>query len=112
MLIFTDAFSFNAVCIGSNLKSIKMDVVSIKDSDLKDTLKMLMNSYGDIKSLLITKKAVEEFKKETGLDLTLFTSKLFSRNDFMKINKANAIIYREKDKENNTVSWYLITAVD
>ena len=113
MLTITDSFSFDAVSNKGEGFDAIFRVRRIKINELQSTVKQLVDNHKEFKSILQTKKTSDEFSKILGINLTKFTSKLFTREDFMKINCTNILLYGEqiKDRVSKKVSynWYLIT---
>ena len=113
MLCITDTFSLNSV---SN-KGEGFDAIfrcrRIPTAEVAATVKALMANHKDVKSLLTTKKAADEFSKILGTPLTKFSSKLFTIEDFMKVNRTTILLYGEfhknADGKGGEYCWYLLS---
>ena len=113
MLTISDSFSFNAVSNKGPGFDAVFRVRRLKDDEVKDTIQKLLEEQKDFKSIVSTKKAAEEFSKILGLNITKFSSKLFTPEDFMKVNPNNFMLFAEtvKDPSTKAVSyiWYLVS---
>ena len=111
MLTISDSFSFNAVSNKGPGFDAVFRVRRLKDDEVKDTIQKLLEEQKEFKSIVSTKKAAEEFSKILGLNITKFSSKLFTPEDFMKVNPNNFMLFAEtvKDPSTKAVSyiWYL-----
>lgn len=113
MLTISDSFSFNAVSNKGPGFDAVFRVRRLKDDEVKDTIQKLLEEQKEFKSIVSTKKAAEEFSKILGLNITKFSSKLFTPEDFMKVNPNNFMLFAEtvKDPSTKAVSyiWYLVS---
>ena len=113
MITITDSFSLNAVSNKGEGFDANFRVRRIKSSEIKETVAELVKTHNEIKSILQTKKVSEDFTKLLGIHVEKFTSRIFTREDFMKVNRTNSLLYGElvKDKENDKTEyyWYLIS---
>lgn len=113
MITISDSFSFNAVSNKGPGFDAVFRVRRLKDDEVKDTVRQLLANHADFKSIVSTKKAAEDFSKILGLNITKFSSKLFSREDFMKVNRTNILLFAEAVKDPTTKAvtyiWYLVS---
>lgn len=113
MLTISDSFSFNAVSNKGPGFDAVFRVRRLKDDEVKDIIQKLLEEQKEFKSIVSTKKAAEEFSKILGLNITKFSSKLFTPEDFMKVNPNNFMLFAEtvKDPSTKAVSyiWYLVS---
>ncbi len=112
MLIITDSFSFNAVSNNNEGSDINVRVQHVAASDIKEIFGKLIEEHGDYKSILQTKKTSEDFSKILGIELQKFTSKFFTREDFLKISRTNSLLYGEVIKHHDTKAeyrWFIIS---
>lgn len=113
MITISDSFSFNAVSNKGPGFDAVFRVRRLKDDEVKDTVGKLMANHKEFKSIVSTKKAAEEFSKILGMTITKFSSKLFTPEDFMKVNRTNIMLYAEASKNPESkatiYTWYLIS---
>jgi len=113
MLTISDSFSFNAVSNKGPGFDAVFRVRRLKDDEVKDIIQKLLEEQKEFKSIVSTKKAAEEFSKILGLNITKFSSKLFTPEDFMKVNPNNLMLFAEtvKDPSTKAVSyiWYMVS---
>ena len=109
MLTISDRFSFNAVSNKGEGFDAQMRVRRLKQEELQATVKQLATNHQEVKSLLSTKKAAAMFSKLLGMEVGVFTSKLFTAEDFMKVNRTNILLLGEKTKVEGEYLWYLIS---
>ena len=113
MLTITDSFSLNAVSNNGEGFDANIRIRRLKENELQATVAQLIENHKEYKSILQTKKTADEFSKILGVTLSKFSSKLFVREDFMKINRTNILLYGETHK--NPISkkteyyWYLLS---
>lgn len=113
MLCITDTFSLNSV---SN-KGEGFDAIfrcrRIAATEVVGLVKSLMANHKETKSIISTKKAADEFSKILNTPLTKFSSKLFTIEDYMKINRTNILLYGEFHKnasgKGGEYYWYLLS---
>lgn len=109
MLTITDLFTFNAVSNKGEGFDAIFRVRRLKQDEVKTYVDRLTKNHDGYKSIVSTKTAAEEFTKILGVKVDKFKSAVFTPEDFLKVNRTNILLYGEKNKDNGTYLWYLIS---